>query len=121
MELQFTTPATSQAPSPAPVATAQTSASCSLTMDMPLFIRLLEFSREDASNDVDLHVLAENAAKLMAGGAACLNMDNYAAIVPAPAAAPAPAEPTASPVQELPAVTTETLSFLKRLKELAGI
>lgn len=36
-----------------------------ITMDMPLFIRALEFAREDALTDIDLHVFAENAEELM--------------------------------------------------------
>lgn len=35
-----------------------------LTIDIPLFIRLLEYAREDAKNDVDLHNVAENALSL---------------------------------------------------------
>ena len=32
-----------------------------ITMDVPLFIRILEYSREDAQTDMDLHDLAEKA------------------------------------------------------------
>lgn len=35
-----------------------------ITMDVPLFIRMLEYSREDAQGDVDLHDVAENAIAL---------------------------------------------------------
>jgi uncharacterized membrane protein len=35
-----------------------------ITMDVPLFIRMLEYSREDASNDMDLHDVAEKAITL---------------------------------------------------------
>lgn len=35
-----------------------------ITMDVPLFIRMLEYSREDASQDVDLHAVTEKANKL---------------------------------------------------------
>lgn len=35
-----------------------------ITMDVPLFIRMLEYSREDASNDMDLHDIAEKAITL---------------------------------------------------------
>lgn len=51
-----------------------------VTMDMPLFIRLLEFAREDASNDVDLHVIAENAERLMNINE-YLTMKNYDALL----------------------------------------
>jgi hypothetical protein len=36
-----------------------------VAMSMPLFIRLLEFAREDAISDLDLHFVAENAMKLL--------------------------------------------------------
>lgn len=34
-------------------------------VDVPLFIRLLEYAREDASNDVDLHVVAEKIVDMI--------------------------------------------------------
>ncbi len=55
-----------------------------ITMDVPLFIRTLEFAREDAKDDMDLHDAAENALKLSANGDT-LTMDNYSAIVPSDA------------------------------------
>jgi hypothetical protein len=51
-------------------------------LDVPLFIRLLEFAREDAQADVDLHFLADNAIRLSAEGQV-LNMDHYNDIVKA--------------------------------------
>jgi hypothetical protein len=47
-----------------------------ITMDVPLFIRLLEYAREDAQTDMDLHNVAENAIKLGLDGNV-LNMKNY--------------------------------------------
>ena len=35
-----------------------------ITVDVPLFIRLLEYAREDAQTDMDLHDLADRAIKL---------------------------------------------------------
>jgi len=32
-----------------------------ITLDVPLFIRLLEYAREDAKTDMDLHSVAEKA------------------------------------------------------------
>ena len=32
-----------------------------VTLDIPLFIRLLEYAREDAKTDIDLHNVAEKA------------------------------------------------------------
>ena len=48
-----------------------------IEMDVPLFIRLLEYAREDAESDMDLHLLAENAMKL--GGV--LTMAQYSKII----------------------------------------
>jgi len=39
-----------------------------ISMDVPLFIRMLEFAREDASTDMDLHDLAQKAIKLSSQG-----------------------------------------------------
>ena len=51
-----------------------------ITMDVPLFIRLLEYAREDAQTDMDLHNVAENAIKLSLGGET-LTMKNYNQLV----------------------------------------
>jgi hypothetical protein len=51
-----------------------------ITMDVPLFIRMLEFAREDASTDMDLHDLAEKAIAMSAEGG-MLSMDNYEDLV----------------------------------------
>lgn len=37
-------------------------------MDVPLFIRLLEFAREDAKDDIILHVIADNLVNLCSKG-----------------------------------------------------
>lgn len=49
-------------------------------LNVPLFIRLLEFAREDAHSDVDLHFVAENVVKL-ARRNKHLVMDDYKYIV----------------------------------------
>ena len=51
-----------------------------ITMDVPLFIRVLEYAREDAQADMDLHDLAEKA---IAGTKemGVLTMDNYDMLV----------------------------------------
>jgi hypothetical protein len=51
-----------------------------IMMDVPLFIRMLEYAREDASNDMDLHDLAEKAIAMSAEGEV-LSMDNYEDLV----------------------------------------
>ena len=52
----------------------------SIMMDVPLFIRMLEYAREDASTDMDLHDLAEKAIAMSAKGEV-LSMDNYEDLV----------------------------------------
>jgi hypothetical protein len=51
-----------------------------ITMDVPLFIRMLEYAREDASTDVDLHGVAEKAIGL-SGEDKVLTMTDYEFIV----------------------------------------
>jgi hypothetical protein len=51
-----------------------------ITMDVPLFIRMLEYAKEDAKTDMDLHQATENVIKLSKKFDA-LNMDNYNDIV----------------------------------------
>jgi hypothetical protein len=46
-----------------------------VTMDIPLFMRLLEYAKEDAKTDMDLHHLVEKAIELSKGGS--LSMDDY--------------------------------------------
>lgn len=50
-----------------------------VTMDVPLFIRLLEYAKEDAQTDMDLHKVAENVISLSKSGR--LNMSDYNNIV----------------------------------------
>lgn len=49
-------------------------------MDIPLLIRLLEYSREDAETDMDLHNVTEMLIKLSSDGNV-LTMDHYDQIV----------------------------------------
>jgi hypothetical protein len=51
-----------------------------LTLDVPLFIRLLEYAKEDAKTDVDLHKATENALALSENGKT-LTMADYDNIV----------------------------------------
>ena len=52
-----------------------------VSVDIPLLIRLLEYAREDAKTDMDLHNVAENMINLSASGSV-LSMDDYNKIVP---------------------------------------
>ena len=58
-----------------------------ITMDVPLFIRMLEYAREDASQDVDLHDVTEKAVALNKD-MDVLTMDSYDSIVGAAEDAP---------------------------------
>jgi hypothetical protein len=51
-----------------------------ITLDVPLFIRLLEYAREDVKTDMDLHNVAEKAIELSMTGAT-LTMTDYDQIV----------------------------------------
>ena len=50
-----------------------------ITMDIPLFLRMLEYSREDASQDMDLHDVTEKANAL-GKEKGILSMEDYEAI-----------------------------------------
>lgn len=49
-----------------------------LSMDVPLFIRLLEWAKEDAQTDMQLHKVAENLVAMSAEGKT-LSMEEYEA------------------------------------------
>jgi hypothetical protein len=51
-----------------------------ITMDVPLFLRMLEYSREDASQDIDLHDVTEKAISL-GKERGILQMDDYDEII----------------------------------------
>jgi hypothetical protein len=53
-----------------------------VTMDVPLFIRMLEFAREDAKADIDLHDVAEKAIEINKSKET-LSMQDYEDIIPA--------------------------------------
>jgi hypothetical protein len=50
-----------------------------ITMDVPLFIRMMEYAREDAKTDLDLHDIAEKAIALSTSGKV-LTMADYGSI-----------------------------------------
>ena len=51
-----------------------------ITMDIPLFLRMLEFAREDASEDMDLHDVTEKA-NLLTKDRGILSMNDYNEII----------------------------------------
>jgi len=57
-----------------------------ITMDVPLFIRMLELAREDIKSDVELHNVVERVLALKNSGT--LTMDNYEDIAGTPAQEP---------------------------------
>lgn len=52
-----------------------------VSVDVPLLIRLLEYAREDAKDDMVLHNMAENMVNLCSSGDT-LGMDDYNKIIP---------------------------------------
>ena len=50
------------------------------TLDIPLLIRIMEFAKEDAQSDMDLHKVAENIIELSKGDKT-LTMSDYNSIV----------------------------------------
>jgi len=54
-----------------------------LRLNVPLMLRLLEYAREDANTDLDLHFLVENLVKLNNDNS-YLAMKNYPEIVEVP-------------------------------------
>lgn len=64
-----------------------------VSLSIPLLLKLLEFAREEALNDIDLHFVAENIIKLQwRGEEILLDMKDYKKIVD----------------REMPAATTYT-------------
>lgn len=51
-----------------------------ITVDVPLMLRLMEYAREDAIHDKDLHFVAEHLIRLMETNT-LLTMKHYDAIV----------------------------------------
>jgi len=51
-----------------------------IILDVPLFIRMLEYAKEDAKTDMDLHVVTENILNMSSEGK-MLTMSDYDKIV----------------------------------------
>lgn len=51
-----------------------------ITVDVPLMVRLLEFAKEDAKTDMELHVVTENLIRLSTDGKV-LSMAHYDDII----------------------------------------
>jgi hypothetical protein len=63
-----------------PMIEEETNPTDKIIMDVPLFIRMLEYAKEDAKTDMDLHFAAENMIQL-AKTKESLNMNDYESIV----------------------------------------
>jgi hypothetical protein len=51
-----------------------------VTMDVPLLLRIMEYSKEDAQSDMDLHHVAEKLVSMSSGGKT-LTMNDYNNII----------------------------------------
>ena len=78
----------------------------SVTLDVPLFIRLLEYAREDAKDDMALHSMTERLVAL-SKSSTTLSMNDYSHIV-------------GDVAKEKPAKQDESLD-VSMLKMLAGL
>lgn len=52
-----------------------------IKVDVPLLIRMLEYAREDAKSDMDLHFFTENLIKRSTEGKT-LSMEDYESLLP---------------------------------------
>lgn len=52
-----------------------------ITIDVPTFIRMLEWAREDVKDDVVLHVATEKILKLHQQNVAVITMNDYDKII----------------------------------------
>jgi hypothetical protein len=77
-----------------------------VTLDVPLLIRIMEYAREDAKTDMDLHNVAQHMIEL-SKSSQTLSMNDYEHIV-------------GQPRSEEPAKTDEGLD-MQMIKMLAGI
>jgi len=97
-----------------------------IAVDVPLFIRLLEFAREDAKTDMDLHKVTENILAMSEGGKT-LTMDDYEGIVKDSDSEDRPSvndqinNAKLAPAQELMNENKKFITEAKRFQKLAGL
>jgi len=99
-----------------------------ITVDVPLFIRLLEYAREDAKTDMDLHKITENILALSKTGK-LLTMDQYDGIVRDSDNTDRPSvndqinnaklQSPQEPINEIK--MKQNINEIKRMQQLAGI
>lgn len=87
-----------------------------VTMDVPLLLRIMEYSKEDARSDMDLHHVVEKLVSLSATGKP-LNMDSYNEVVGSVHEGDAPAEKLIKDIEYDPDLSTEvkTYQLVKRV------
>ena len=100
-----------------------------ITVDVPLFIRLLEYAREDAKTDMDLHKITENAVALSENGKT-LTMAQYDSIIKDSDGEDKPSvinqldrarlQPAQNQMNENKNMKTQ-LNEIKRMQQLAGL
>jgi len=101
-----------------------------ISVDVPLFIRLLEFAREDAKTDLDLHKATENILAMSKGGKT-LTMNDYDGIVKDSDGEDGPSvasqlnksklQPAQDQINENKNMKTQFITEAKRFQKLAGI
>jgi hypothetical protein len=90
-----------------------------ISVDVPLFIRLLEFAREDAKTDMDLHKVTENILAISEGGKT-LTMDEYDTIIKDSDSEDNPSVADQIDNAKL-APAQEPMNEVKKMQRLAGI
>ena len=88
-------------------------------VDVPLLIRLLEYAREDAKTDMDLHDLAEKLVQLSSEENRVLSMKDYANLVPKSGKEFKPEEPKPEQPGQVKTAQTEPKDF-KGLPSVKG-
>lgn len=79
-----------------------------IRVDVPLFMRLMEYAREDAKTDMDLHFVTDNLVKLSSQGRT-LSMADYDQII------------GQQPTQKIEMPKKESTLDLSMIRTLAGI
>ena len=90
-----------------------------ITVDVPLFIRLLEYAREDAKTDMDLHKITENAVALSENGKT-LTMAQYESIIKDSDGEDKPSEINQLDRAKLQPAQNQ-MNEIKKMQRLAGI
>lgn len=60
---------------------ARLTSTCAVTLSLPLFIRVMEYVREDIKTDTDLHLLAEAIADASGSSPEPLTMTNFPELI----------------------------------------